>query len=76
MLAITPPSMSRSVPVMNLACSPIRISVLFVDTDNRVFAASKTDFLSVFDGVDAVFLVDSIHEGLRVIAVAVRVIED
>ena len=52
------------------------LTVLFVDTDDGIFAAAETDFLGVFDGVDAVFLVDSIHEGLRVVAVAVRVIED
>ena len=76
MLAITPPSMSRSVPVMNLACSPNRKAVLFVDADNRVLAAAETDFLGVLNRVDAVFLVDSIHKGLRVVAIAVRVVED
>ncbi len=100
MAAMTPPSMSRSVPVMNLACSPsrkaaasaisslvpvrwaaeasIRVPLLvyarfcrntlffcfvcgiFVNADDSVLTATEADFLSVFNGVDAVTALDAL----------------
>ena len=49
---------------------------LFVNADKFVLAGAEAQLLGIFHGVDAVFLVYSIHKGLRVIAVAVRVVED